>query len=53
MALVVAVVALVIANYHQVVARFPEGGGAAAAAGSAFGEDGHTTLRTGPSWCSW
>ncbi len=38
MVLVVAVVALVIANYHQLVARFPEGGGAAAAAGSAFGE---------------
>ncbi|MDI1289243.1 MAG: amino acid permease [bacterium] len=38
MALVVAVVALVITNYHQLVARFPEGGGAAAAAGSAFGE---------------
>ena len=38
MALVVAVVALVIVNYHQLVARFPEGGGAAAAAGSAFGE---------------
>ena len=38
MALVVAVVAVVIANYHQLVARFPEGGGAAAAAGSAFGE---------------
>lgn len=33
MALVVAVVALVITNYHQLVARFPEGGGAAAAAG--------------------
>jgi len=38
MALVVLVVALVIANYHQLVARFPEGGGAAAAAGAAFGE---------------
>jgi amino acid transporter len=38
MALVVAVVALVITNYHQLVARFPEGGGAAAAAGAAFGE---------------
>jgi amino acid transporter len=38
MLLVVAVVALVIANYHQLVARFPEGGGAAAAAGAAFGE---------------
>ena len=38
MALVVAVIALVIVNYHQLVARFPEGGGAAAAAGRAFGE---------------
>src|SRR5437867_3990255 len=38
MALVVAIIALVITNYHQLVARFPEGGGAAAAAGAAFGE---------------
>jgi amino acid transporter len=38
MALVVAIIALVITNYHQLVARFPEGGGAAAAAGTAFGE---------------
>src|SRR5438105_2388878 len=38
MALVVAVIALIITNYHQLVARFPEGGGAAAAAGKAFGE---------------
>jgi hypothetical protein len=38
MALVVALVGLVIGNYHQLVARFPEGGGSAAAAGSAFGE---------------
>lgn len=38
MALVVGLIALVIVNYHQLVARFPEGGGAAAAAGSAFGE---------------
>ena len=35
MALVVAIIALVITNYHQLVARFP---GAAAAAGKAFGE---------------
>ena len=28
MALVVAIIALVITNYHQLVARFPEGGGA-------------------------
>ena len=38
MGLVVAIIALVITNYHQLVARFPEGGGAAAAAGRAFGE---------------
>ncbi len=38
MALVVAIIALIITNYHQLVARFPEGGGAAAAAGRAFGE---------------
>ncbi len=38
MGLVVAIIALVITNYHQLVARFPEGGGAAAAAGTAFGE---------------
>ena len=38
MALVVAIIALVITNYHQLVGRFPEGGGAAAAAGKAFGE---------------
>lgn len=38
MGLVIGLVALVIANYHQLVARFPEGGGAAAAAGAAFGE---------------
>lgn len=38
MALVIGLIALIIVNYHQLVARFPEGGGAAAAAGSAFGE---------------
>ncbi|HEX3609977.1 MAG TPA: amino acid permease [Solirubrobacterales bacterium] len=38
MGLVVGLIALIIANYHQLVARFPEGGGAAAAAGAAFGE---------------
>ncbi len=38
MGAVVFVVALVVASYHQLVARFPEGGGAAAAAGKAFGE---------------
>ncbi|MEV6643510.1 amino acid permease [Amycolatopsis sp. NPDC051371] len=38
MALVVAIVVLVIVNYHQLVARYPQGGGAAAATGEAFGE---------------
>ncbi len=38
MGLVVAIVALVITNYSQLVGRFPEGGGAAAATGAAFGE---------------
>ena len=38
MALVVLVVALVVASYHALVGRFPEGGGSAAAAGTAFGE---------------
>jgi hypothetical protein len=38
MGLVVAIIALIITNYHQLLARFPEGGGAAAAAGRAFGE---------------
>jgi hypothetical protein len=37
MAIVVGIIALVIANYHRLVARFP-GGGDAAAAGVAFGE---------------
>jgi hypothetical protein len=38
MGLVVAIIALVITNYAQLVGRFPEGGGAAAASGAAFGE---------------
>jgi len=38
MAVVVGVVALVVTSYHQLVARFPKGGGAAAAFGAAFGE---------------
>lgn len=38
MALVIAIIALVDVNYHQLMGRFPEGGGAAAAAGGAFGE---------------
>lgn len=38
MSLVVIVVALVVTSYHQLVDRFPEGGGAAAATGRAFGD---------------
>lgn len=38
MVLVVLVIAIVTLNYHQVVARFPDGGGSAAATGAAFGE---------------
>ena len=38
MALVVLIVALVVTSYHQLIARFPEGGGSAAATGKAFGE---------------
>src|SRR5689334_16076299 len=38
MVLVVGLIALVIVNYQQLVARYPHGGGAAAAAGEAFGE---------------
>ncbi|WP_291377598.1 amino acid permease [Demequina sp.] len=38
MFLVLVIVGLVVASYHQLVARFPEGGGAAAATGKAFGE---------------
>src|SRR5256885_2569088 len=38
MALVIVVIAIVTLNYHQLVARFPDGGGSAAATGTAFGE---------------
>ena len=38
MGIVVAIIAVVVANYHELVGRFPQGGGAAAASGSAFGE---------------
>lgn len=38
MALVVGIIALVIVNYQQLVARYPNGGSAAAATGEAFGE---------------
>ena len=38
MAVVIGIIAVVIANYHELVGRFPQGGGAAAASGTAFGE---------------
>ncbi len=38
MGLVVGIIALVSLNYHQLYARFPEGGGDAAATAAAFGE---------------
>ena len=38
MGVVIGIIAVVIANYQQLVARFPQGGGAAAASGAAFGE---------------
>ena len=38
MALVVTIIGVVIVNYQQIVARYPRGGGAAAATGEAFGE---------------
>lgn len=38
MGLVIAVIGVIVLNYRQVVSRFPEGGGAAAASGRAFGE---------------
>lgn len=38
MALVLLIMVLVIVNYHQIVGRYPQGGGAAAATGEAFGE---------------
>ena len=38
MGLVVAIIALVIVNYQQLIARYPKGGGAAAATGEAFGD---------------
>jgi len=38
MGIVLGVIALVSLNYHQLYARFPEGGGDAAATGTAFGE---------------
>src|SRR5436305_1440513 len=38
MGLVVAVIGLVIVNYQQLITRYPQGGGAAAATGEAFGD---------------
>lgn len=38
MVLVVAIVGLVIVNYRQLVSRYPQGGGASAAVGEAFGD---------------
>jgi amino acid transporter len=38
MALVVAIIAIIIINYHELVGRYPTGGGTAAGAGEAFGE---------------
>ena len=38
MTLVVAIIVVVIVNYHQLVGRYPQGGGAPAAAADAFGE---------------
>jgi amino acid transporter len=38
MALVVAIIALVIVNYRQLINRYPQGGGASAAVGEAFGD---------------
>src|ERR671933_1971060 len=38
MGLVILVIAIIVANYSQLVSRFPEGGGGAAATGQAFGE---------------
>lgn len=38
MSLVVGIIALIIVNYQQLIARYPNGGGASAAAGEAFGE---------------
>lgn len=38
MGLVVAIIALVIVNYRQLVSRYPQGGGASAAVGESFGD---------------
>ena len=38
MGLVVGIIALIVLNYRQIIARYPEGGGAPAATAEAFGE---------------
>src|SRR3712207_6270825 len=38
MGLVVLIIGVVVLNYRQIVSRFPQGGGASAATGRAFGE---------------
>jgi hypothetical protein len=38
MTIVMVIIVLVIVNYHQLIGRYPQGGGAAAATGEAFGE---------------
>src|SRR5262245_4671599 len=38
MALVLATIAVVAATYHQLIRRFPEGGGGARSVGAAFGD---------------
>jgi amino acid transporter len=46
MGLVIAIIALVVLNYRQLVIRYPKGGGASAAVGDAFG-DGWSFLPIG------
>src|SRR5262245_59931605 len=38
MALVIATIAVIAATYHQLIRRFPEGGGGARSVGTAFGD---------------
>ena len=38
MALVIATIAIVAATYHQLIRRFPEGGGGARSVGTAYGD---------------
>src|SRR5664279_5414946 len=46
MGLVVSIIALVVLNYRALIARYPQGGGASAAVGEAFG-DGWSFLPVG------